>query len=303
MRGRVGVMKEDTMKKLVGALVCAMLTVPMAAQAQDGPVVKGSLDKDVVRKVIKKNVGKVAWCYERGLTRDPSLEGKVVVEFVVGKKGKVESTVIKRSTMGDAKVEGCIADKVKAFVFPGPKGGGVAIVQYPFVFESADEEKDAIHALGNLEGSDATSGFGGLGLSGTGRTGTEVESIGLGSLGKAGTAGEPAKAKTKIVPGKPVVKGSLDKEIIRRVVRQHRNEIRYCYEKQLQKKPDLAGKVVVKFVVSATGKVQSAVVAETTLKDEAVEGCVTKRVRRWTFPEPKGGGIVVVKYPFLFSSK
>jgi hypothetical protein len=27
------------------------------------------------------------------------------------------------------------------------------------------------------------------------------------------------------------------------------------------------------------------------------------KIRRWTFPEPKGGGIVKVNYPFNFSSK
>jgi hypothetical protein len=36
--------------------------------------------------------------------------------------------------------------------------------------------------------------------------------------------------------------------------------------------------------------------------DRDVEGCLTDRIRRWIFPEPKGGGIVIVKYPFVFKA-
>ncbi|MEL6177655.1 MAG: AgmX/PglI C-terminal domain-containing protein [Myxococcota bacterium] len=35
----------------------------------------------------------------------------------------------------------------------------------------------------------------------------------------------------------------------------------------------------------------------------AVASCVAGKVRRWVFPQPKGGGIVVVTYPFVFSAK
>jgi len=31
----------------------------------------------------------------------------------------------------------------------------------------------------------------------------------------------------------------------------------------------------------------------------AVEQCVAQAVRRWRFPAPRGGGIVVVSYPIL----
>jgi|GEM_PF-4592368 len=117
----------------------------------------------------------------------------------------------------------------------------------------------------------------------------------------------PGKKPTKVTAstsgGAPAVMGSLDKNIIRRVVRQHRNEIRYCYEKELVKNPNLGGKVDVKFTVSPTGSVASAAVASSTLNNASVESCITKKIKRWKFPQPKGGGIVVVKYPFNFSTK
>lgn len=181
---------------------------------------------------------------------------------------------------------------------------------------------DAIHALGNLQGDQfgEARGFGGLGLHGAGRGGGGISErgIGLANVGTAGRGGggrggsgygkgagdlgERRARVPKIVPGRPVVQGSLDKEIIRRVVRQHRREIKYCYESELQKNKELQGRVIVRFTISATGSVVSAVVKESNLKNASVENCMAGKIRRWVFPEPKGGGIVIVNYPFNLSS-
>lgn len=195
-------------------------------------------------------------------------------------------------------------------------------VSSPFGNASESMGSDAIHALGNLQGDGAgnSKGFGGLGLAGAGRGGGGISERGIG-MANVGTAGRGGKGRggskygrgasdlgdkkarvPRIVPGRPTIRGSLDKEIIRRVVRQHRNEIRYCYEKQLQKNAKLAGQVKVKFTIAGTGRVISAIVSSSTLKNSSVEGCMTRKIRRWVFPEPKGGGIVIVNYPFNFSS-
>jgi pSer/pThr/pTyr-binding forkhead associated (FHA) protein len=180
---------------------------------------------------------------------------------------------------------------------------------------------DAIHALGNLDGNSAgtAKGFGGLGVAGAGRGGGGVSErgIGMNNVGTAGRGGggrggsgygqgagnlgEKDDKMPTVIPGKPLVKGSLDKEIIQRVIRKHRREISFCYEQQLQKNKNLAGRIKVKFTISGTGDVIAAMVRSSTLKNRAVENCVTSKIRRWVFPEPKGGGIVVVNYPFNFS--
>ena len=56
------------------------------------------------------------------------------------------------------------------------------------------------------------------------------------------------------------------------------------------------------FTIAANGMVQSASVTETTLKNSEVERCITAKIRTWKFPKPKGGGIVIVKYPFIFKT-
>ena len=42
-----------------------------------------------------------------------------------------------------------------------------------------------------------------------------------------------------------------------------------------------------------------AVVQKSTMNNRNVETCIAKAVRRWLFPKPKGGGIVIVSYPFV----
>jgi hypothetical protein len=117
---------------------------------------------------------------------------------------------------------------------------------------------------------------------------------GLGGLGSAGLTGATAG-------GDMLILGSLDKGSIQAVIQRHLNQIRYCYQRELTKDPDLAGRVVIKFVVARDGTVSSATVKSSTMGNNLVETCIAGRFMRFVFPEPAGGGIVIVSYPFLFS--
>jgi TonB family protein len=112
--------------------------------------------------------------------------------------------------------------------------------------------------------------------------------------------GGKKSADIGITSSDPVVMGSLDKELIRRVIHANRNQIRYCYENQLTRYPKLSGKVAVKFVITAAGTVSSSQVAQSTAGNSELETCVAGRVHTWIFPKPKGGGVVIVTYPFIF---
>jgi TonB family protein len=183
---------------------------------------------------------------------------------------------------------------------------------------------DAMSVLGAIMGENIGNnyGFNGLGMQGTGRGGggTGLGTLGLGERGLrtighgAGCEGEncngngygqgagtytggPEERVPQARPGQASVTGSLSKETIRRVVRRHLNEVRFCYEQQLNSQPDLAGRVTISFIISTSGSVQSATVANSTLGSSRVDSCIATAVRRWSFPAPEGG-IVVVNYPF-----
>jgi TonB family protein len=190
---------------------------------------------------------------------------------------------------------------------------------YGGAFAVGNDDEDVWGGLTGTEIGEAF-GVGGLGLVGTGRGGggTGEGTIGLGNVGLIGKgggggsgsgygrgAGAGFGGRGKRVPqvrqAKATVKGALDKDIIRRIVRAHINEVRYCYNQGLVRDPNLKGRVEVQFTIGPTGKVPVSVVQQSSIKDTNVANCVAKAVRRWTFPKPQGGGNVVVTYPFLLS--
>jgi TonB family protein len=103
-----------------------------------------------------------------------------------------------------------------------------------------------------------------------------------------------------VVSDRPTVQGALDREIIRRIVRRHVNEVRYCYEQELPRAPTLAGRLAVRFTIAPGGQVAAAVVDSSSIDSARLQSCTLQAVRRWTFPEPQGGGIVIATYPFTF---
>ncbi len=118
---------------------------------------------------------------------------------------------------------------------------------------------------------------------------------------------EPGMRGAGLAPGlalerEATVLGALDKGVIQQVIQRHMNELRYCYQRELTQDPSLAGRVEVKFVVARDGTVSSASVASSTLGNQAVDSCIVGRFLRFRFPEPRGGGIVVVRYPFVFQA-
>jgi hypothetical protein len=188
---------------------------------------------------------------------------------------------------------------------------------------------NAKEILLGLQGTDLTDGMG-SGLDevgpGHGGGGDGDHTIGVGPLGTVGfcrgthcrdgaksyvasapTADLVHRAKAPdVVPGAVTMScggtaggGCLDKEIIRRVVRQHRNEVRYCYERGLVIKPELQGRVVTSFTIAATGRVLGSAVTESSVRERDVEACIAEAVRRWEFPSSQQ--ISTVSYPFVLT--
>ncbi len=154
-------------------------------------------------------------------------------------------------------------------------------------------------------------GLGGLGTHGSGMggggSGYGIGAAGLGSKGASGYGtgggyfGRKSSSKVASVSGEPIILGSIDRASIERVIKRHLNQIRYCYQRELQKDQDLAGKITVKFVIAADGTVASAQVDASTLNNPVLERCVVARFTRMKFAAPAGGGVVIVRYPIVFS--
>jgi hypothetical protein len=221
----------------------------------------------------------------------PSKKGAPVVD-----KDKREKD---REKVAKAGLLGLLGDAAATSDILGPGGVGTGL-------------NDAIGGISGAAAMGDAYGVGGLGARGGGAGGGGT-GLGIGGLGGHGTGkgrggsgdfdlGGRGKGNTTFVPGATHVIGGLTADEVGRIIRRHWNEIKYCYEKELSKDPNLAGKVGVYFQIGPIGDVVTANVRESDLKNTNVEECMLANVRRWKFPNPRGGGVVDVNYPFIFQS-
>src|SRR6478609_9903326 len=152
------------------------------------------------------------------------------------------------------------------------EGDRSAVVKSVFERSSA-LGPDADDVLGNMKGTTIAGSLGGYGLGpiGTGPGGADtgmpliggpaglrIPGVHRGPGGRGfrdGGALGPRPIRPLIEFTPPIVHGTLDREIVRRVVRQHLNEVRYCYEQALARKPALSGRVVAHFSITPGGTV------------------------------------------------
>ena len=150
-------------------------------------------------------------------------------------------------------------------------------------------------------GGGSSQGIGGLGAKGPGggRTGTGLGQLGSGGnmLGGKGTlAIDSGGGRTE-----PIVLGAIDTDAIARAIAAHRDRIKACYEREINaENPDLSGRVGIRFVIGASGTVNTAAVSSTSLKNMNTEQCVVEVIKTIQFPPVRGGGIAEVTYPFVF---
>ena len=110
-----------------------------------------------------------------------------------------------------------------------------------------------------------------------------------------GTSGPPTpdESGTK-------ARGSLDRKVIKDVMREHSKEVRSCYEMATVRQPDLAGRVLSQFTISTAGNVVDVILRESTVGSPTIEECLRTHLLTWRFPKPQGGGNVDVVYAFDF---
>jgi hypothetical protein len=259
---------------------------------------------------------------ESGGARAKNTEGKMgkktteIPKNVQKKAGQIQKNPDGTAPIDMQKVEKELLDKVGKKGMLGLLGGGQS--SYGAILSAKGFGGDDADAIGNFLGGKVgnASGDGGLGVrsgGGMGGGGLSGLGVGVGNLGTYGRGGGKGgrgwgqgrlKGKRKqtvdVSTGPPLIFGSLDKEIIRRVINNNRSRIKYCYEKELNKYPKLQGKIKIFFQIEGNGMVSSASVKATTMNNERVEECLAQRVKNMRFPAPKGGGIVQVNYPFFF---
>ena len=102
----------------------------------EAPDVDGALDSSAIARVVRSRMRMVQNCYEKELKRNPSLSGKIEIEFTIGESGRIEEAFVASNGMGSDAVGACIVSRIKRWRFPKPDGGSVTVA-YPFIFTSS----------------------------------------------------------------------------------------------------------------------------------------------------------------------
>jgi hypothetical protein len=118
---------------------------------------------------------------------------------------------------------------------------------------------------------------------------------GSGSASKSGFDSSYLEPKT-------VVLGSMDPELLRKILREYIPQFRHCYQQELIGNSDkIKGVIDLNFTISAGGKVSKyqIKVKDAQFSQKGV-GCMGQVLGLIDFPKPKGGGVVDVRQPLNF---
>jgi TonB family protein len=156
--------------------------------------------------------------------------------------------------------------------------------------------------LGGIgEGNSISAGGPGNALNGLGAGGFGAGGSGAGGRRDSGGGGKIRVGSVAAPSGDSVLEGNLSREEIEAVIRANLAKIKACYERRLQAKRGLQGRVTSKFIITPDGRVSTASISQSDLADGPTENCIASEIKRWKFPLPRGGGQVSVSYPFVFT--
>ncbi len=125
--GRVAALEKGNVgqKKVMGMV---------QARLNKSVKIRGGMSREDVKRVIEQHLDEITYCYETALISNPSIKGKITMEWKILMTGAVGEVRIKSSTIKSPEIYGCIKSAIKTWQFPMPVGNEV-VVSYPFIFD------------------------------------------------------------------------------------------------------------------------------------------------------------------------
>jgi len=115
-------MSRDTGGGGLAGRATTQVSSPVAGMGEEGPrVVKGgsapSRSREEIELVFDKNKGSIFALYNRALRRDPTLQGKIVLELTIDPSGAVTACSVVSSEINDPEMERKLIQRVRMFRF------------------------------------------------------------------------------------------------------------------------------------------------------------------------------------------
>jgi Ca-activated chloride channel family protein len=92
--------------------------------------------------------------------------------------------------------------------------------------------------------------------------------------------------------------GGLSKEAIQKTFKQGLPAIELCYQKALEKKPNIQGGITFQLVIDSSGRVTKMSLVSSKLNDKNLEQCIIQKIKELTFTTPEGTDKVTATVSF-----
>ncbi len=88
-----------------------------------------------ISRVINSHNDAVEFCFKRESRLNPNLNGDLIIEFTIGWNGRIKSSKIIRSSLGNKKIENCVKSRIRSWRFkPIDKREGNVTVRQKYIF-------------------------------------------------------------------------------------------------------------------------------------------------------------------------
>ncbi len=229
---------------------------------------------------------------------------KPKVEFA--QASQKQKVVAKATSPAPAASQPAVQPPVKAYEFKSSVALGSVTADVPNINAqgTANGKSGAKDVAFNAGSSDKGALVAGADI-GVGRfNGSDSKGNGSASYGARGLASKKGFDSAYLEP-KTVVLGSMDPELLRRILREYIPQFRHCYQQELIGQDDkVKGVIDLNFTINANGKVAK---FDIKVKDAQFskkgQNCMGNVLSLIDFPKPKGGGVVDVRQPLNFFSE
>jgi len=107
---------------------------------------------------------------------------------------------------------------------------------------------------------------------------------------------KPAHVSVEL--GEITTSGGLSKEAIQKVLEQQIPSIELCYQKALEKKPNIQGEATFQLMIDSKGRVTKVNMVSSKLNNKNLEQCIIQKIKEFTFPAPEGSDKVTATVSF-----
>lgn len=144
-RGSGGIKTDTLNRRLAGSELAQRKTTQVksniesdskiAAKVSSGSKKSSSVSRtqEEIERVFQKNKGSIFSIYNRELRKDPSLQGKVIVELTIDANGNVTKCILLSSELKNKALEKRLVSRIKKFKFASRKVPSITIT-YPIDF-------------------------------------------------------------------------------------------------------------------------------------------------------------------------